>query len=279
MGKVRLYSEYLGREVEVPESPERIVSLSPAITETLYLLGLEDRIAGVSYFCHKPERAREKPKVGSYYKVEVDKLSSLSPDLVLTTTGAQMGVVETLVEKGFTVFPVPLPVSIHGVLDEIVTVGYVTGRIGEARRLARGLSQLLSRLAGSLEGVRLYYEVFLGGPVTAGGHSYISDALEYMGAETPFSRERVTWITNPDPSRIKEFNPDAILYEPSPYKRFTLEDVRRDLEKRGLGGLEALRTGRILLLEPDTLAHYGPSLIEDLAKIAERVKRVLGEKA
>ncbi|MEB3860583.1 MAG: ABC transporter substrate-binding protein [Desulfurococcales archaeon] len=274
-GRVKLYSEYLGREVEVPEEPERIVSLSPAITETLYLLGLEDRIVGVSYFCHKPERAREKPKVGSYYKAEADKIKSLEPDLILTTTGAQLGVVDDLVERGFTVFPIPLPVTVHGVIDEIVTVGYATGRIAEARRLARGLSRLLSSLAGSLEGARVYYEVFLGGPVTAGGHSYISDALEYLGAETPFSRDRVAWVVNPDPSRIRSFDPQVVLYEPSPYKRLTSDDVRRSFHERGLGDLRALREA-LILLEPDTLAHYGPSLVEDLKRIAERIREVVG---
>jgi len=272
---VRLYSEVLGRPVEVPDSPERIVSLSPALTEILYMLGLEERIAGVSIFCHKPPEAGRKPKVGSYFKVMYSKLEGLDPDLILVTTGAQLRIVGELVEKGYTVYPIPLPVSMSGVIDQVIQVGIVTGRLSEARDLAYRLMEKLLSLRGALSGVKLYYEVFLGGPETFGAHTYLADAMHIMGARTPFQDERTTWVSNPSPEAIVKFDPDVILYEGSPYDKITLEWVLRDFEGRGLGGLRALREGRILLLEPDTLAHYGPSLIDDLARIVDDVKRLL----
>jgi len=55
---VELFSEVLGRAVEVPDRPQRIVSLAPAITEALWRLGAWDRVVGVSHFCHKPREAR-----------------------------------------------------------------------------------------------------------------------------------------------------------------------------------------------------------------------------
>ncbi len=271
---VKLFSEALGREVEVPDEPERIVSLSPAITEILYRIGLEDRVVGVSFYCNKPPRAREKPRVGSYYKVLYDKVEELEPDLVLTTTGAQRKVLEELASR-FTVYPVPLPVTIHGIIDEIKVVGIITGRIREARRLAGESARILGKLEGKLAGVRLYYEIFLGGPVSAGAHSYIEDLFSHLGAETPFSSTRTTWVINPSPEAVKAFNPQVVLYERSPYAEITREKIVKSMEERGLAGLEALREGRLIILEPDTLAHYGPSIFEDTQRIVQDVRRLL----
>ncbi len=270
-----MYSEVLGREVEVPDEPRRIVSLSPAITEILYRLGLEDRIVGVSFYCNKPPRAREKPRVGSYYKVLYDKLEELKPDLVLTTTGAQRKVLDEIVERGFTLYPVPLPVTIHGIIDEVKIVGIITGAIEESRRLAKELESTLVKLRGSLKGIKLYYEIFLGGPVSAGAHSYIEDLFNYLGALTPFSRDRVTWVINPDPARIIEFNPDIILYERSPYADINLEKVLEGFKERGLDKLDAVKNNRIILLDPDTLAHYGPSIFTDTQKLVQKIRAMI----
>jgi iron complex transport system substrate-binding protein len=273
---VRVYSLALGRELEVPERPERIVSLAPAVTETLFRIGAGDRVVGVSVFCSKPPEACTRPRVGSYYKVDYKRLDPLEPDLILATTGAQQGVVRELEERGYRVYPIPLPTSIYGVLDNIITTGIVVGELAGARRLAAELASRLPRLRGALEGVRVYYEIDLGGPVSAGAHSYIVDALEYLGAETVFSRDRVPWVINPDPERVKSFDPDLIVYEKKPYSRDTPETVRRKLEERGLGGLRALREGRLIVLPPDSLAHYGPSLFDALEDLAAEARRLLG---
>jgi ABC-type Fe3+-hydroxamate transport system substrate-binding protein len=270
-GTVKVFSEALGREVEVPEEPLRIVSLSPALTEILYRIGVWDKVVGVSVFCNKPPEARGKPRVGSYFKVNYKLLEKLEPDLVLTTTGAQRRVLEELVEKGFTVYPVPLPVSLYGVIDEVIVVGIVTGAIEAARRLAGDLSEMLPKLRGSLSGVKVYYEINLGGPVSAGGHSYIVDALNYLGARTPFDGYRQPWVINPDPRIVAEFDPDVVIYEFNPLEEPSVEKAAERLMERGLGSLRAVREGRILALPGDSLAHYGPSLVDVLEEIAEGV--------
>ncbi len=65
---MRVYNPFVGWMI-LPDHPERIVSLSPSVTEILFELGLEDRVVGVSSWCHRPVQARSKPKVGSYVRV------------------------------------------------------------------------------------------------------------------------------------------------------------------------------------------------------------------
>ena len=261
-----IFSEVLGRPVEIPERPQRIVSLSPALTETLFLLGLKDRIAGVSHFCNKPPEAREKPRLGSYYKVNYKKLDELEPDLILVTTGAQRRLALELAEKGYTVYPVPLPTSLHGILDNIVTVGYVTGETRTARRLAEKVAEHLSLVRGQAEG-RVYYEIWLGGPVSAGQYSYISDALAHIGLENCMDNHREPWVINPDPSEIKECDPDIFIYEIPPYSPNIIRQIERSLSERGLLELKAVRERGLLMLPPDSLAHYGPSISKSLEDI------------
>ena len=271
MNGIKLFSEVLGREVIVPEKPSRVVSLSPALTEILYMIGVWDRVVGVSIFDHKPSEARKKPKVGSYYKVNYRLLDELKPDLVLVTTGAQRKVLEELAQK-YTVYPIPLPISISGVIDQVIEVGVVVGELDRARALQVELISKAARLRGALKGVKAYYEVFLGGPVTAGGHTYIVDSFKLLGIETPFERERTTWITNPPTEVIKEFDPDVVIYEPSPYVEINVEHVVKSFVERGLEDLRAVKEKRIIVMPPDSLAHYGPSLLDTLEDLVRRVK-------
>ena len=271
----RVFSEVLGRYVEIPERPERIVSLAPSITETLFLIGAGDRVAGVSFFCNKPPEARRKPRVGSYWKVNYGRLEELKPDLVLVTTGAQRKTMMELAERGYTVYPVPLPTSLYGILENIVVVGHVAAATREARRLARRVASRLEMIRGLLEGRRVYYEIWLGGPVTAGRFSYISDAISHLGAENCFDTHPEPWVINPDPREARECRPDLVVVELPPYSPGLARQVARSLEERGITGLPAVRERGLLVLEPDSLAHYGPSIaeaLEDLA-LAARGKR------
>jgi ABC-type Fe3+-hydroxamate transport system substrate-binding protein len=86
---VKVFSEVLGTEVPVPDSPRRIASFSPAATETLFQLGLGERVVGVTAFCARPSEARSKRKLGSYNTVRAEVLEELNPHLILTVTGYQ----------------------------------------------------------------------------------------------------------------------------------------------------------------------------------------------
>jgi len=79
---VRVFSEVMGEAVELPDKPKRIVSLSPSITETLFEMGLGDRVAGVTVYCHRPPEAMLKPRVAStvsFSTVSLGPLTAAAP--------------------------------------------------------------------------------------------------------------------------------------------------------------------------------------------------------
>src|SRR5712671_4987093 len=81
----RQVTDEIGRTIRVPQSIHRIVSLAPNLTETIYALGLQDRLVGDTDYCDFPPEAQQKPKVGGAINPSLETIASLHPDLVLVT--------------------------------------------------------------------------------------------------------------------------------------------------------------------------------------------------
>ena len=115
--------------------PERIVCLTEETTETLYLLGEEDRIVGISGFTVRPPRARkEKPKVSAFTSAKIDRIIALEPDLVLGFSDLQADIAAELIRRGITVL-VFNHRSVQEILSMIRTLGAM---VGAAKRADRG---------------------------------------------------------------------------------------------------------------------------------------------
>jgi len=101
----KVYVDEAGRRVDIPASPQRIVSLAPSITETLFALGLDREVVGVTMLSTYPEAARSKPRVGTFINISLERVVSLSPDLVIgTADGNRTGTVEQLERVGIPVY-------------------------------------------------------------------------------------------------------------------------------------------------------------------------------
>ncbi|MCE4608336.1 MAG: helical backbone metal receptor [Caldisphaeraceae archaeon] len=272
---VKLYSEILSKEIEVADGLKRIVSLAPAITETLYLIGAGDKVVGVSYFCNKPAEVAKKPRVGAYLNVNYNLLQKLNPEILLVTTGAQRERVYELENNGYKIYPIALPVNIYGILDNIMIVGIIVDERYNARALAYEINKKMINLHNVLNGTKLYYEINLGGPVSVGAHSYIGDAFSYIGASHVFEKDRTTYVINPDIEDVKRFDPEIIVYEQKLGEHADKKKIKEKLEKRGLGNLKAVKEGRIIIMEYDSLAHYGPSFFEALQRLVKRINDTL----
>ncbi len=259
---MKVFSEVLGTEVNIPDRPERIASFSPAVTETLFQLGLGERVVGVTAFCARPSEARSKRKLGSYNTVREEVLDELDPDLILTVTGYQREFAARLSKK-YPVYPLELPVSVAGIVDFVVKVGLVAG----APEKGRDLEAFLLKSMGSLRRVRKlvsYVEIDLGGPVSFGSYSYITDAFQLLGSSLLYGVAPCEWLA-PDMETVSSNDPDAIFYEPKMYSGFGESDLIRLIRSRRWDKLRAATMGNIFVTPGplDFLAHHGPSFITD----------------
>ena len=127
-------------------SAKRIVCLTEETTETLYLLGEEDRIVGISGYTVRPPEARRKPKVSAFINAKFDKILALEPDLVLTFSDLQADIAAELIRRGVTVLAFNQR-SVAEILDMIQTLASVVGVAEKGR-------QLVAQMESGLEAIR-----------------------------------------------------------------------------------------------------------------------------
>ncbi|BAB60218.1 hypothetical protein [Thermoplasma volcanium GSS1] len=238
---------------------ERIVSLSPAITEILFMIGLGEYVIGDSAFCVRPDKARRIRKVGSYGTVRMEILEEIDPDVIFTISGFPHNL-STLLSEKFNVKELKLPSNVAGILNLVMEVGYETDAVEEARELYRNLVEQIGKINYKVGTV--YIELDLGGPVSFGAYSYITDALYLKGLNSIYQGERREWLT-PDFSYVKKMDPDIIIFEP---KMFRSIDEDKIVNERGWSDLKAVKNDNVFVTPGnyDFFAHHGPSFITEV---------------
>jgi len=141
-----------GKVFSLSHPPQRIISLSPAITETLFALGLDREIVGVTNLCDYPAKAKKKMKVGSYIHPNVEKIIALQPDLVLSTTHTSLAT-ERLEELGVPVFVIS-PKTLKASMDSILKVGEIIGKAEEAADIVARLNQRIKAVTDRVKNLK-----------------------------------------------------------------------------------------------------------------------------
>ena len=149
----------LGRLVAINGTPQRIVSLAPSITETLFALGLGDRVVGVTDWCNYPPEALEKEKVGGYTTPDIEKIVALNPDLILVAHGTPMEVINTMVGLGLTLFGIKTT-DLDDLLNDIRRIGEITDKELEAQALTSEMAVEIQAVTNQTEELEQRPKVF-----------------------------------------------------------------------------------------------------------------------
>ena len=169
--------------------PSRVVCLTEETTETLYLLGAEDRIVGISGFTVRPPRARrEKPKVSAFLSAKTDKIMALEPDLVIGFSDLQADVANDLIKQGLNVV-IFNQRSVQEILDTMLTLSAMLGMADKGAALITDIEVGLDavRAAGNAfaRRPRVYFEEWDDPMISA--IRWVSQLIEYAGGEDCFA--------------------------------------------------------------------------------------------
>ena len=244
--------------------PSRIVCLTEETVETLYLLGEEKRIVGVSgYAVRPPQVRREKPRVSAFISADFEKIIALKPDLVLTFSDLQADIAAELIRRNIAVHAFNQR-DVAGILDMIRTLGALVGAVEKAEELAVSLEDRLDavreRAAELPRRPRVYFEEW-DDPMIS-GLKWVSELIEAAGGVEVFpalaaqknARDRIVTA-----AEVIAAAPDIIIGSWCG-KKF----VRAKLEGRpGFGAIPAVRDGALFEIKSALILQPGPAALTD----------------
>jgi len=251
---------------------ERIISLSPTLTEVLFALGEGEQIVGVTRYCTYPPEAKSKEKVGDFLNPDLEKITQLRPDLVLAERWSSTKIVNRLRGMGISVVEIPSPQSIHEIYEAIQTVGEDIGKSEQARAIVADMQRrvdIVTRRAANLSRQpSIYIEIDLPS-WTVGRASYTHEAVTLCGARNIFGDvEKAALLVSRE--AIIQRNPEVILsFEAS------ADQIRR---RPGWGEISAVRHGRIIdHFDRDLFSRGNQRLVEGMEKFQVRFEALMRE--
>lgn len=225
--------------------PNRIVSLAPSITESLYQLGREDAVIATTVYC--PKGTRPKESIGTLLEPNIEKIASLSPDLVIISKeGNRQGVLNKLQELGIPVYVIEEDRSFDSICDNYLRLARVVGREKKAIEI---IAQTRVKLAAiqcrirNKKPLRVFWEVGARPLFTISRNSFINDFNTYVGAVNLFNDINLRYPKISREEVIKR-NPDAIIL-------VAMGDVtKNELDYwKQFQGIAAVRDRRLFVVE------------------------------
>jgi iron complex transport system substrate-binding protein len=260
-GQIQIIDD-LGEQVALPGVPMRIVSLAPSNTEILYAIGAGDRVVGVTQWCNYPEAAQSIQQVAGYADLNVERITAVSPDLILAARGNDLEGLETLKRMGIPVFALNVQ-SLESMVDAVTRLGQLTGTSRRADSLGLALRQRLAvvdqRILKRVRPRVLWG--YVAEPVyTAGPGSLIDDVIHRAGGLNVARAAEGTW---PQVSleTIVAWAPEVLLTSLGKGMQ-PAGEIERLLDVDGWKDLPAIRDGRIVNVDGDLLTRAGPRLVD-----------------
>ena len=245
--------------------PQRIICLTEETTETIYLLGQQDRIVGISGFTVRPPQARkEKPKVSAFTSAKLDKIVALKPDLVLGFSDLQADIAANLVKLGLEVH-IFNHRSVADIFRMISTLGGMLGCEADTRRLVTELEAGLERLKVAAAKLprrpRVYFEEWDVPQIS--GIAWVSELVGIAGGDDIFPElARESLAKNrivADPLEVPRRTPDIILGSWCG-KKFRPKQVAA---RPGWAEVPAVRDGELHEIKSSLILQPGPAALTD----------------
>jgi iron complex transport system substrate-binding protein len=254
----------------IPKDYQRIIAFAPNITEILFTLGLGDRIIGVTQHCNFPPEALSKPRVGSYVDLNIEKILSLKPDLVIATAdGNERGSVERLLGFGIPVL-VTNPKNLNQVYETIRVIGWVTKKEDKAEILVRSLKQRADRIIKACSGLphpRVFLQINENPLITVGKETFHNNLIQLAGGINISGEEAIKYPTY-SLEQVLRLNPEVILI--TSMERGAVAELKKKRWEQWRQ-LSAVSHHRIYILDSDLLDRPSPRLVDGLEALARAI--------
>ncbi|MBN1189242.1 MAG: cobalamin-binding protein [Dehalococcoidales bacterium] len=261
-----------GRQVSIAKSPERIISLAPSNTELVYALGLEDRLIGVTTYCNYPPQVEDKPRVADFSRVDIEKIVSLQPDLVLAGNIHKDEIIPALEKVNVTVLGID-PERLDKILATLKMLGSFTDSAAEADTLIASLTTRIKAVTDKTEKLstferpRVFFLTWHDPLWTVGRDTLVFDLIEKAGGENIASD--LSGHAQIDLESVIQRNPQVILVLTSMGSQSTSFEFIKS-EPR-FQATDALKSGRIFQVDTDIFGRTTPRAVDGLEEMTRMI--------
>jgi len=257
-----IFKDQLNREVEIIEFPKKIVSLVPSQTELLFDLGLDEEIIGITKFCIHPKTWHQsKTKIGGTKKVNIEKIKSLHPDLIICNKEENT---KEEIELLANIFPVWISdiKNLSEALEMINAMGEITGKSEKADLLIQKIKLEFSALQPIKTEKKALYLIWKEPWMTVNSETFIHDMLARCGF-TNVTQNKLFRYPELNKQELLMLNPDYVFLssEPFPFKEKHIKELQ-----------EVLPKAKIKLVDGEAFSWYGSHLLKSGAYFKELIQ-------
>lgn len=257
-----------GAEVRLKQPAQRIVSLAPHVTETLYAAGAGERMVGTVEYSDYPEAAKKLPRIGGYVRLNLEAIVGLKPDLVVAwKSGNSAAHIDKLRALGMPVF-ISQPDRMDDVAKNLEAYGTLLGSDSGAKAAEAFRSRLadLRKRYSQRPAVRTFYQIWKEPLMTVGAHQIISDAIRLCGGENVFGQieqmaPRVTV------EGVLAANPEAIIAS-------GMGDARPEWldEWRRWPKMTAVARDNLFFIPPELIQRHTPRMLDGTERLCQHLE-------
>lgn len=255
----------MGRTMTIPANPKRVISIVPSQSEFLWDIGLADSLVGITKFCiHPDEMFRSVPHVGGTKKLNIGKIRSLQPDLIIGNKEENEKADIEELEKHFPVWMSDI-YDLNDALQMMKATGKICGKEAKAKKIIAAIQDAATSFNTNGE-FRTAYLIWKDPIMVAGGNNFIEHQLQRCGLTNVFGgKDRYPVIT---PEELKQANPQLILLssEPYPFGEKHIPAIK-----------EICEDARIELVDGELFSWYGSRLLKAFPYMDSFIKRISQE--
>jgi iron complex transport system substrate-binding protein len=270
-----------GFTLSLSQPPNRIISLAPGNTEILFALGLNDKIVGVTTYCDEPIEALKKEKIGNVTEIDLEKILTLQPDLILASSLTPEETVARLHELSLPVFTLKSD-TIEEVIEDITKVAVLSGVEIPGSNLIKTMKDQLKKINDLSQSIPDYqkplvFHIIWHDPIwTAGNSTFINEFITLAGGKN--LAEDIQGYSTIDFEEILKRNPSIITVienhgknEENQLYQFVTTDNR-------LQTVAAIKNNQVYLIDSNLVSRPGPRVVSALQYFAQIIHpEIFGE--
>jgi iron complex transport system substrate-binding protein len=265
----------LGNTVRLTRPAQRIVSLAPHMTETLFAAGAGAQIVGTVDYSDYPEAAKKIPRVGGYSRFDLEAVAAHKPDLIVAWySGNAPAHIEKLQAMGYPIY-ISQPNHIADIATEIERLGQLAGTSATAQATAAAFRERLASITARYSKrpvVRTFYQIWKQPLMTIGKNQIISDVIRLCGGENVFG-QMDQMAPNVTVEAVIATNPEAIIASGMGDSRPEwLDDWKR------WTSIEAVKRDNLFFVPPELIQRHTPRLLDGTERLCQHLETVRGRR-